>query len=163
MKTEETVEPGREITRRTFCNRVVLTSVGLGLAAHNLSGKTVTAQTPTLAYPPKRIEGAEGVLPGSFLNFGYPRASDPAVLVRASDGEYFAYSRKCAHLGCSIEFDSQRRCLMCPCHRGAYDARTGHVMYGPPPRPLDQIVLQMRAGGELWAVGQTIGSADANA
>ena len=163
MKTEETVEPGREIPRRTFCNRVVLTSVGLGLATHNLSGITVTAQTPTLAYPPKRIEGAEGVLPGSFLNFGYPRASDPAVLVRASDGEYFAYSRKCAHLGCSIEFDSQRRCLMCPCHRGAYDARTGHVMYGPPPRPLDQILLQMRAGGELWAVGQTIGSADANA
>lgn len=160
MKTEETVEPGCEITRRTFCNRVVLTSIGLGLAMHNLSGKTVTAQTPTLSYPPKRIEGAEGVLPGSFLNFGYPRNSDPAVLVRASDGEYFAYSRKCAHLGCSIEFDSQRRCLVCPCHRGAYDARTGQVMFGPPPRPLDQIILQVRAGGELWAVGQKAGSVD---
>jgi len=163
MKTEETVEQGSEITRRSFCNRVVMTSVGLGLAAGNLGGQMVKAQTPTLAYPPKKIEGAEGVMPGSFLNFSYPGPSDPAVLVRTADGESFAYSRKCAHLGCSIEFDSQRRCLVCPCHRGAYDARTGQVMYGPPPRPLDQILLQMRAGGELWAVGQTPGSVDHNA
>ena len=163
MKTRENAEPGNAITRRAFCNRVVLTSVGLGLAARNLSGKPVTPQTPTLAYPPMRIEGAETLLPGSFLNFNYPRSSDPAVLVRAADGEYFAYSRKCAHLGCSIEFDSQRRCLVCPCHRGAYDARTGQVMFGPPPRPLDQIILQLRAGGGLWAIGQTVGSVNHNA
>lgn len=155
MKTEETGEPGSEINRRAFCNRVVMTSVGLGLAARNLGGQMVNAQTPTLAYPPKKIAGGEGVMPGSFLNFSYPGASDPAVLVRTADGEYFAYSRKCAHLGCSVEFDSQRRCLKCPCHQGAYDARTGYVMYGPPPRPLDQILLQMRAGGEVWAVGKT--------
>ena len=163
MKKAETVEPHIQITRRIFCNRVVMTSVGLGLAAHNLTGQTTRKQTPTLAYPPKKIEGAESVIPGSFLNFNYPRSSDPAVLVRTSDGEYFAYSRKCAHLGCSIEFNSQRRCLVCPCHQGAYDARTGHVMYGPPPRPLDQIVLQMRAGGELWAVGETLGSVNHDA
>jgi len=163
MKTQETVEPGSEITRRTFCNRVVMTSVGLGLAARSLGWQMVNGQTPALAYPPKKIEGAEGVMPGSFLNFSYPRASDPAVLVRAADGEYVAYSRKCAHLGCSIEFDSQRRCLVCPCHRGAYDARTGQVMYGPPPRPLDQILLHIRAGGELWAVGQIPGSVNHDA
>lgn len=163
MKTEGVLDRRSEITRRTFCNRVVMTSIGLGLAVKNLSGQTSQAQTPSLAYPPMKIEGAEGVLPGSFLNFSYPRASDPAVLVRASDGEYFAYSRKCAHLGCSIEFDSQRRCLICPCHQGAYDARTGYVMYGPPPRPLDQIMLQMRAGSELWAVGKTRVSASHDA
>lgn len=163
MKTEGVLDRRSEITRRTFCNRVVMTSIGLGLAVKNLSGQTSQAQTPSLAYPPMKIEGAEGVLPGSFLNFSYPRASDPAVLVRASDGEYFAYSRKCAHLGCSIEFDSQRRCLICPCHQGAYDASTGFVMYGPPPRPLDQIMLQMRAGSELWAVGKTRVSASHDA
>jgi len=162
MNTEETAEQS-EITRRTFCSQVVMTSVGLGLVTHNLARQTAKAQAPTLAYPPVKIEGAEAVLPGSFLNFSYPRASDQAVLVRTYDGEYFAYSRKCAHLGCSIDFDSQRRCLICPCHKGAYDARTGHVMYGPPPRPLDQIMLQIRAGGELWAVGKTPGSVNHNA
>jgi Rieske Fe-S protein len=80
------------------------------------------------------------------------------VLVRNTEGEYVAFSRKCVHLGCSIDFDAGRKCLVCPCHRGAYDARTGYVMYGPPPRPLDQIILQVRAGAEVWAVGKTVGN-----
>jgi Rieske Fe-S protein len=163
MKTEEILERDGEITRRTFCNRVLLTSVGLGLAANSLSGGTAKGQTPALAYPPLKIEGAERVLPGSFLYFSYPAAKDPAVLVRPDDGQYLAYSRKCAHRGCSVDFDPARRCLKCPCHQGVYDARTGFVMYGPPPRPLDQIVLQMRAGSEVWAVGKTIGSSNPNA
>jgi Rieske Fe-S protein len=163
MKTEEILEERSEITRRTFCNRVVMTSVGLGLAAQSLTGQTIRAQTSSLAYPPRKIEGAEKLLPGSFLYFSYPTANDPAVLVHVNAGEYLAYSRKCAHLGCSVDFDLQRRCLKCPCHQGAYDARTGRVIYGPPPRPLDEIMLQMRAGGELWAVGKLAGSADPNA
>lgn len=162
MKTEEILQRRNEITRRTFCNRVLVTSVGLGLAANNLSG-TAKGQTPALAYPPLKIEGADRVMPGSSLYFSYPTANDPAVLVRSHDGQYLAYSRKCAHLGCSVDFDPQRRCLKCPCHQGVYDSRTGYVMYGPPPRPLDQIVLQMRAGGEVWAVGKTIGSSNPNA
>jgi Rieske Fe-S protein len=150
------------IPRRTFCNGLLLTSAGLALAASDLKGQTKGQQGTSLFYPPVKIEGAERVLPGSFLYFNYPRANDPAVLVRAPDGEYLAYSRKCAHLGCSVEFDSARQCFACPCHRGVYDARTGYVVYGPPPRPLDQIVLQMRGGGELWAVGRRTGG-DLNA
>jgi Rieske Fe-S protein len=150
------------IPRRAFCNRLLLTSAGLALVAIDLKGQTKVQHGTSLFYPPVKIEGAERVLPGSFLYFNYPRANDPAVLVRAPDGEYLAYSRKCAHLGCSVDFDSTRQCFACPCHRGVYDARTGYVVYGPPPRPLDQIVLQMRAGGELWAVGRRTGG-DLNA
>ena len=153
----------QEITRRSFCNRLLLTSTGLALAASNLKGASVSQHDSLLAYPPVKIEGAERLLPGSSLYFSYPGVNDPAVLVRAQDGEYFAHSRKCAHLGCSVDFDGARRCLTCPCHRGAYDARTGFVLQGPPPRPLDPIVLQMRAGGEVWAVGRRIGSSNSNA
>ncbi|HET9786027.1 MAG TPA: hypothetical protein VFP47_02785, partial [Pyrinomonadaceae bacterium] len=48
----------------------------------------------------------------------------------------------------------------CPCHKGAFDPQTGFVLFGPPTRPLDPIVLQIRAGGEVWAVGRWIGSSD---
>jgi Rieske Fe-S protein len=156
---KEMINPGEEsnIPRRTFCNRLMLTSAGLALAAGSLKGQTKDEPGNALFYPPVKIEGAERVLPGSFLYFNYPRENDPAVLVRAQDGEYLAYSRKCAHLGCSVDFDRARRCLACPCHQGVYDARTGYVVYGPPPRPLDQIVLQMHAGGELWAIGRRSG------
>jgi Rieske Fe-S protein len=161
MKLEKVAEQS-EITRRGFCNRMLLTSAGLLVGANELRAQKTSQQAPLAFYPPVKIEGAQQVLPGSFLYFNYPRANDPAVLVRAEDGEYLAYSRKCAHLGCSVDYDNARRCLMCPCHRGAYDARTGYVVFGPPPRPLDQIVLQMRAGGELWAVGRRT-SGDLNA
>lgn len=156
--------PGKnEITRRRFCNRALLASSALALAA--TSFKVEGGQQPEvlLAYPPMKIEGAESVVPGSFLYFSYPTRNDAAVLLRAADGEYFAYSRKCAHLGCSVDFNTARRCLTCPCHQGAYDARTGVVLFGPPPRPLDPIVLQMRAGGQLWAVGKRIGNGSPNA
>lgn len=166
---EETAELGSSggsaardarITRRGFCHQLLLSSTAVALAANSLKGQSKNRHSSLLVYPPMKIEGAERVLPGSFLYFNYPKPSEPAILVRGRDGEYNAYSRKCAHLGCSVEFDSARSCLSCPCHLGAYDARTGYVIYGPPPRPLDQVVLQMRAGGEVWAVGKSVGSND---
>lgn len=147
-----------EIDRRAFCGRALITSASIVLLAKDASATEADQQQNLFAYPPMKIEGAERVLPGSFLYFNYPARSDQAVLVRGREGEYLAFSRKCAHLGCSVEFDAARNCLACPCHRGTYDARTGYVMYGPPPRPLDQIILQMRAGGEVWAVGKSFGS-----
>ena len=147
-------EPG--ITRRTFCNRALFTSAAVMVAASKVASQKDQQQN-LLAYPPTKIEGAERVMPGSFLYFDYPKANNPAVLLRTADGQYLAYSRKCAHLGCSVDYDASARCLRCPCHRGVYDSRNGYVMYGPPPKPLDQIILQMRAGGEVWAVGKRMG------
>jgi Rieske Fe-S protein len=141
-------------TRRVFCTDLLLTSAGLLLAAPAAT-KGVAPQDSMVAYPPRKIEGAETLLPGSSLYFNYPTRNDGAVLLRLSDSEYRAYSRRCSHAGCSVDFHPASRCLMCPCHRGAYDARMGHVMFGPPQRPLDEIVLEVRAGGHLWAVGKS--------
>lgn len=153
------------MTRRSFSTCVLVTSAGVALAGIKARGQQPPDRNQgqsLLAYPPLKIVGAEQVLPGSFLYFDYPKAGEAAVLLRTMDGRYLAYSRKCAHLGCSVEYDKTGRCLTCPCHRGIYDARTGYVMLGPPPRPLDQIILQMRGGGEVWAVGKRPGS-DTNA
>jgi cytochrome b6-f complex iron-sulfur subunit len=146
-----------KLTRRSFCNTALLVSAGLVLMPDEVKGQKPTEEQALLAYPPMKIEGAERLMPGSSLYFTYPKASDPAVLLRTMDGQFLAFSRKCAHLGCSIDFDKAQRCLVCPCHRGVYDSRTGYVVYGPPPRPLDQVILQVRAGGELWAVGKSLG------
>lgn len=150
-----------EITRRSFCQRVLFTSAGLAITASEAASQNNQPRT-LLVYPPAKIEGAERVLPGDYLYFDYPGTHNPAVLLRTKDGQYLAYSRKCAHRGCSVDFDASQRCLTCPCHRGVYDGRTGYVMYGPPPRPLDQIVLEIRAGGQVWAVGKRLGG-DLNA
>ena len=142
--------------RRTFCAGVILTLAGLVLAgSHPTTVKA--AQGSIVAYPPRKIEGAETLQPGACLYFNYPTRNDPAVLVRTSDGEYGAYSRRCSHAGCSVDFDPSSKCLKCPCHKGTFDARMGYVMFGPPRRPLDEIMLQVRAGGQLWATGKSFG------
>ena len=146
-----------QVTRRTFCSELLLTSTVVVLRPRSVAGEAVNPQETTIRYPPMKIEGAEALMVGSSIYFEYPTRNDPAVLLRSSDGEYTAYSRKCSHAGCSVEFDAARRCLKCPCHQGIYDARIGHVIFGPPRRPLDQIALEMRAGNQIWATGKCIG------
>ena len=150
---EGNVNEASQTTRRTFCAELLLTSTGLMLASPNVTN-AVAPQDSLVAYPPQKIDGAELLLPGSSLYFNYPTRNDPAVLLRVSESEYRAYSRRCSHAGCSVDFDPRSRYLMCPCHRGAFDGRMGHAMFGPPRRPLDEIVLEVRAGGYIWAVGR---------
>lgn len=141
-------------SRRAFCTNLML-ATGL-MAVAPITG--VAAQDSSVAYPARKIEGAETLLPGGSLDFNYPTRNDPAVLLRSNDGEYKAYSRRCSHAGCSVDFDPPSRCLKCPCHRGTFDARMGYVKFGPPRRPLDEIILQIRAGGYVWATGKRFGS-----
>src|SRR5438552_1206339 len=109
--------------RRGFCTYLLLTPPALLLVAGEVNASTIS-QGPLLAYPPLKIEGAERLMPGSSLYFNYPSRSDAAILVRGQDGNYYAYSQKCSHLGCSIYFDKAKCCLECPCHNGSYSVQT---------------------------------------
>jgi len=146
-----------QVTRREFCNFLALTSTALFVSTAGLAGKAALDARAELAYTPKRIEGAESLAPGSSLNFRYPNEDDTAILIRLGEGQYYAYGQKCTHLACPVYFEQERQRLECPCHEGGFDAQTGNVLYGPPPRPLDQIVLEVREGGEVWAVGRKAG------
>jgi hypothetical protein len=77
-------------TRRGFCADLLLTSTGLMLAPGIT--QVVAAQDSMVAYPPRKIEGADLLLPGTSLYFDYPTRNDPAVLVRLNESEYRAYS-----------------------------------------------------------------------
>ena len=146
-----------QVTRREFCNFLALTSTALFISAAGVAGKAALDSRGEQAYAPLRIEGAEALAPGSALNFRYPTDDETAILVRAADGQYFAYGQKCTHLACPVYYARERQRLECPCHEGGFDARSGNVLYGPPPRPLDRIVLELR-GDEVWAVGRKAGS-----
>ncbi|MFY9555570.1 MAG: Rieske (2Fe-2S) protein [Blastocatellia bacterium] len=146
-----------QVTRREFCNFLALTSTTLFVSAAGIAGKAALDARADTSHEPMRIEGAQSVEPGSSLNFRYPYKDDTAILVRSLDGEYYAYGQKCTHLACPVYFESMRQRLECPCHEGGFELRTGNVLYGPPPRPLDQIILEVREGGEVWAVGRKAG------
>jgi len=155
MAIVHSVDHSREchLTRRGFCNGLQLASAALVVAENASASRATNRGSVALPDPPMRIEGAEALMPGSSLLFSYPRISDPAILVRARDGNYHAYCQKCSHLGCSVYFEKNLDRLECPCHKGAYDVKSGFVLAGPPKRPLDEIMLQLR-GGQVWAVGR---------
>jgi len=54
----------------------------------------------------------------------------------------------CPHLGCPVNWHPERREFNCPCHGGIFDA-TGRHTGGPPPRSMDALEYEVRAG-RLW-------------
>ncbi len=145
-----------QVTRREFCNFLFLTSSTLLAGTAGFAAKSVYDAGQEPAYEPARIDGAEAMEPGTALNFYYPRENDTAILVRSRDGSYHAFGQKCTHLTCPVYYERSEDRLECPCHEGGFDARTGAVLYGPPPRPLDRVVIEVR-GTEVWAVGREAG------
>ncbi|MFF2011473.1 ubiquinol-cytochrome c reductase iron-sulfur subunit [Streptomyces sp. NPDC058195] len=146
-------------TRRDYLR--IVTTVSGGLAVGGLG--VATGILPRHGEPedaealtPRRI--AAQLLPGESLAFRYPGEEDRAVAVRLDDGTLVGYSAICTHLACGVLWRKDRGAegeLYCPCHEGIFDARTGEVTAGPPPRPLPKVVLAEQPDGSIWAVGTT--------
>ncbi len=98
------------------------------------------------------VASVDEIAPGHAKLFRYPTEDDPAMLIRLANGEFVAYKQRCTHLSCPVNFVAARGRLECPCHNGAFDAATGAVLQGPPPRPLPRIVLRI-AQNKIFAEG----------
>lgn len=139
------------VSRREFFKFMTLASGGLALGSVGLATWSKVSREAR-SFEPKRIVRLSDVVPGSSLAFTYPRESDLCILVRRPDGSIAAFSRRCTHLSCPVDYQPDRDRLYCPCHNGAFSAVDGKVLQGPPPHPLPRIVIEDR-DGELWAVG----------
>lgn len=142
-----------QVTRREFCNFLGLTSAALFVAAGGFAAKAALDARKPESFVAAQIVGAEALGPNSSLNFNYPTEGDSAILIRTANGEYHAYGQKCTHLACPVYYSRGDQRLECPCHEGAFDAATGGVLYGPPPRALDTIEVEIR-DGQVWAIGR---------
>lgn len=95
----------------------------------------------------------------AFPEGGTDRAENQVVVVRLDDavlqaapdrldwaaGGNVAYSRVCTHAGCPVGmFQPDAHLLTCPCHQAAFDiAAGGATVFGPAPRPLPQLPLEV--------------------
>lgn len=73
--------------------------------------------------------------------------SKPGIVVRTAEGEVRAFSAICTHLDCTVQFKGDTSQLWCACHNGTYDLG-GNVVSGPPPRGLEQFVVNLRGEGD---------------
>lgn len=72
------------------------------------------------------------------------------VWLYTDDGESFtAFHGRCPHLGCGYDFNQDKQQFHCPCHHGIFDAKSGAVLGGPPPRGLDPLPVKIVDGEVL--------------
>lgn len=69
----------------------------------------------------------------------------PFYVLRLDATRVVALSAVCTHMRCILNFDRERKGMLCPCHDGRFDLN-GNVVSGPPQRSLPGYEVQTRAG-----------------
>ncbi len=124
-----------------------------GFLSCGIAATTVSIFYPILKFviPPETTESAvisatagrvDAIQPntGKIFQFG----EDPALLVRTAEGELRAFSARCPHLNCTVQYDSEQRQIVCACHGGVFDLN-GKNIAGPPPKPLVTYSVNVRS------------------
>ncbi|MET9886554.1 Rieske 2Fe-2S domain-containing protein [Streptomyces sp. NPDC006430] len=149
-------------TRRDYLRIVATVSGGLAIGGVGVAAGILHRHGDSETLPRSK-KVADQLAPGESVAFRFPGDEDRALAVRLSDGSLVGYSAVCTHLACAVLWREDRGPegeLYCPCHEGVFDARTGEVTAGPPPRPLPKIFLTEELDGSIWAVA-TARSAEA--
>ena len=131
-------------TRRRVVNWILSTSVGAFIVSvlYPVSRYLVppavgesSAASVTLPIKPDDLKANTGQI----VKFG----SRPAIVIRTAAGELRAFSAVCTHLNCTVQYRPDLGHIWCACHNGHFDLN-GQNIAGPPPRPLDAYVVNVR-------------------
>jgi Rieske Fe-S protein len=147
-----TLPPGPQ-GRRTFVDWLLSRALTTWILSTSVGGLIVAVLYPVGRYlvPPRTGESAASsvTLPlapdeippnsGKIFKFG----NRPGILVRTASGELRAFSATCTHLGCIVQHRADLGHLWCACHNGHFDLN-GINIAGPPPRPLEPFVVNVR-------------------
>ncbi|MDP2949297.1 MAG: Rieske (2Fe-2S) protein [Chloroflexota bacterium] len=72
-----------------------------------------------------------------------------------SPGGLLALYQKCPHLGCTVpwrstfEFAGRKGWFRCPCHGSTYTKEGGVLVFGPAPRSLDTMAIEVKPTGDV--------------
>jgi Rieske Fe-S protein len=137
------------VTRREFTKSLVVVSCAAFVANATIVGLDALRRArPPAPASPVRLGVARAMPVRSARLFDH--AGRPCLLIRPHADRFVAFEQKCTHLGCPVLYRPEKNILHCPCHQGIFDANTGKVLAGPPPRPLAAVNIERR-GDELWA------------
>ncbi len=71
-------------------------------------------------------------------------------VIRNADGVRVLSSR-CTHLSCRVTWHEEQNAFTCPCHDAQFGPQ-GEVLYGPPPKPLEEYETKIEDGALLIRV-----------
>lgn len=132
--------------RRAFLGWVgvgwIASSLPIAIAAcsSNSAANSTGGETPVASSP--RTDGfvvvgtvADLNQKGQVLNKRSPVGSVLVIRNPAAANQLLAVNPSCTHLGCTVDWKSQPREFVCPCH-GSKFATDGKVVTGPADKPL---------------------------
>lgn len=134
--------------RRSFLSLslAIFGSTALGALVYPLVRFLAPPEAKTLA--DKLTIKKDDILPGEAKQILF--GNKPAIVINIYGKGYTALSQVCTHLGCLVEYDKEKKQLVCPCHAGVFNLE-GHVVSGPPPKPLPTLPLKVE--GEHIIIG----------
>jgi ubiquinol-cytochrome c reductase iron-sulfur subunit len=129
-----------------------------GMRLVTVDGTPVTSRTLevgafTTVFPEGFVGSADGQ--AVLINVGdAPLTLSPEGMDGAPDG-LVCYSKVCTHAGCPVGlYLAQQHQLRCPCHQSTFDVLDGaRPVYGPAPKPLPQLRIEIGEDGSLRATG----------
>jgi cytochrome b6-f complex iron-sulfur subunit len=137
IKPESSPRPSAFISRRQFIH-LGLVSVGAAWLGAWLQKRLFPAGNKT-------AEAAPVSFPLSDLPVGGTKSivyGGTPVLVLRTPESLRAFSLVCTHLGCIVQWQTDKNEFYCPCHDGRFD-QFGDVIAGPPPIPLEQFTVRL--------------------
>ncbi len=134
-----------DLTRRTFLGRIWKFGVILIGAAGAWTTWDLLQPLPTTGFG-----GKVRTIPPSAV----PETGAVEVLAAKShlvriEGELFALSEKCTHLGCRVPYCESSNRFECPCHGSVFN-RAGELLTGPSPRGLDRHPTEIGEDGLIY-------------
>jgi len=158
--TDNTPKPeaSDEMSRRGFV-KVAVSGVSLaylsaiGYPIYRYLNSPVEKSVAMAAVKEVTLDKADEIAKGTALMFKF--GIRPAMLIHHEDDSWVALDAVCSHMGCTVKYEPSQGKIMCACHGGQYDPKTGDNIAGPPPRPLNKYVVTVNKGSVVIKRGQT--------
>jgi menaquinol-cytochrome c reductase iron-sulfur subunit len=160
LNEEPNIDAETSMKRRKFLGRMIYTLTSLlvgalgGSAGAYLLGRperegrkdwTDAGELPELsAGSPQEITFSRNRVDG----WKVQNEKASAWVIVNDDRTLTAFSPLCTHLGCAYQWERTQNHFSCPCH-GSVFSKTGSVIAGPAPRPLDRYLVKIE-GSRLW-------------
>jgi cytochrome b6-f complex iron-sulfur subunit len=77
-----------------------------------------------------------------------PAAATRILVFRDQHHELRAFSARCTHEGCTVQYVPAQGDIWCACHNGRFNL-DGRVISGPPPKPLPRYGIHEDAQGNV--------------